>query len=54
MRIKISSKNQSSAGAYEVLRTGDDIKVTILATGSETSLASEVSHKLTTDGIIPK
>ena len=54
VRIKISSKNQSSAGAYEVLRTGDDIKVTILATGSETSLASEVSHKLATDGIYSK
>ena len=54
VRIKISSKNESSAGAYEVLRTGDDIKVTILATGSETSLASEVSHKLATDGIYSK
>ena len=54
VRTKISSKNESSAGAYEVLRTGDDIKVTILASGSETSLASEVSHKLATDGIYSK
>ena len=44
----------SSSGAYEILRTGDNISVTIIATGSETSLASEVSHKLATDGIYSK
>ena len=54
VRVKSSSKNQSSVGAYEILRTGDDIHVTILATGSETSLAKEVSHKLATDGIYSK
>ena len=54
VRVKTSSKNQSSMGAYEILRTGDDIQVTILATGSETSLAIEVSHKLATDGIYSK
>ena len=54
IRVKNSPKNESSAGAYEVLRTGDNISVTILATGSETSLANEVSHKLATDGIYSK
>ena len=44
----------SSLGAYELFRTNDNIKVTILATGSETSLASEVGHKLATDGIYSK
>ena len=54
VRLKDSSKNESSAGAYEILRTGDKISVTILATGSETSLASDISHKLATDGIYSK
>ncbi len=54
IRHKNSSKNESSTGAYEVLRTGNNISVTILATGSETSLASEVGHKLATDGIYSK
>ena len=44
----------SSLGAYEILRTGNNISVTILATGSETSLASEVGHKLATDSIYSK
>ncbi len=54
IRIKSSIKNLSSTGAYEILRTGDSIKVTIIATGSETSLAIEVGHKLATDGIYSK
>jgi len=54
VRLKNSSENKSSAGAYEILRTGNDISVTILATGSETSLASQVGHKLATDGIYSK
>ncbi len=54
VRIKDSSKNESSVGAYEILRTGDKISVTILATGSETSLASDIGHKLATDGIYSK
>ncbi len=54
VRLKSSSKNESSTGAYEILRTGDNISVTIIATGSETSLAIEVSHKLATDGIYSK
>ena len=54
VRLKDSSKNESPAGAYEILRTGDNISVTILATGSETSLASDIGHKLATDGIYSK
>ena len=54
VRVKSSSKNESRLGAYEVLRTGDNINVTIIATGSETSLAVEVGHKLATDSIYSK
>ncbi len=54
IRLENSLKNKSSLGAYEVFRTGDNISVTILATGSETSLASDVGHKLATDGIYSK
>ena len=54
VRIESSSKNESSVGAYEILRTGNNISVTILATGSETSLACEISHKLATDSIYSK
>ena len=54
VRLENSLENKSSLGAYEVLRTGDTINVTILATGSETILASEVGHKLATDGIYSK
>ena len=54
VRIKSSTKNMSSLGAYEIFRTNSDIKVTIIATGSETSLASVVGHKLATDGIYSK
>ena len=54
VRKKKTSKNESSAGAYEVLRTGDKIKVTLLASGSETSLACEIGHKLATESIYSK
>ena len=54
VRTKKSSKNLSLAGAYEVLRTSNKIRATIIATGSETSLAIDVSHKLATDGIYSK
>ena len=54
VRIKNSLKNASTKGAYEILRTGDNISITILATGSETSLGIDVGHKLATDGIYSK
>ena len=54
VRLKNSARIESSYGAYEILRTGDKINLTIIATGSETSLAVKVSHKLATDGIYSK
>ena len=54
IRVKNTSNNESSAGAYEVLRTGNNISVTIIATGSETSLASDICHKLATENIYSK
>ena len=54
VRLKNSARIDSSYGAYEILRTGDNINLTIIATGSETSLAVKVSHKLATDGIYSK
>ena len=54
VREKNSFKNKSSVGAYEILRFGDNISITIIATGSETSLAIDVGHKLATDGIYSK
>ncbi len=54
LRDKNSSKNKSSSGAYEILRTANDIKLTIISTGSETSLACDISHKLATESIYSK
>ncbi len=54
IRIKESSKNESSLGAYEVLRSGNDIKLTIISSGSETSLACDICHKLATENIYSK
>ena len=54
VRTKNSNKNESSFGGYEIFRTGDSIKLTIISSGSETSLACNVSHKLATEGIYSK
>ena len=54
VRKKYSYKNKCSLGAYEVLRTGKKIKLTILASGSEVNLAIETSHKLAKDKIYSK
>jgi transketolase len=54
VRVKKTSKNESSVGAYEILRTGNDIKLTIISSGSETSLACEIGHKLATESIYSK
>ena len=51
---KNNSKNESSSGAYEILRTGEEIKLTIISSGSETSLACDISHKLATENIYSK
>ena len=47
-------KNLSSYGAYEILRTGNEIKLTIISSGSETSLSCDISHKLATENIYSK
>ena len=54
VRMKKTSKNESSSGAYEILRTGNDIKLTIISSGSETNLACEIGHKLATESIYSK
>ena len=54
VRKENNSQNLSSNGAYEILRTNDNIKVTILSSGSETNLACEISHKLATENIYSK
>ncbi len=54
IRKKYSKRNLSSYGAYEVLRTNKDVKLTILASGSEVNLALEVSHKLAKEKIYTK
>jgi len=46
IRSKYSKINKSYFGAYEILRTSNKIKLTILASGSEVNLAIDVSHKL--------
>ncbi len=54
IRKKNNSQNLCSNGAYEILRTNDKISLTILSSGSETSMACEVSHKLATENIYSK
>ena len=54
IRKELSNVNLCSKGAYEIARTGDDIKVTLFATGSETNLACKISHKLATEKIYSK
>ena len=54
VRVKNSSENMSSLGAYEILRTGENINITILSSGSETSLACDIGHKLATENIYSK
>ena len=54
VRRKISYKNESKKGGYEILRTKDKIDITIISSGSETSLACEICHKLATENIYSK
>ena len=54
VRRKISYKNYSERGGYEILRTKDKIDITIISSGSETSLACEICHKLATENIYSK
>ena len=54
VRTKNSLTNKSSLGGYEILRTGENINLTIISSGSETSLACDISHKLATENIYSK
>jgi len=54
VRVKNSPTNASSLGGYEILRTSDNIKATIISSGSETSLACDISHKLAIENIYSK
>ena len=54
IRKKYSNVNKCSFGAYEILRTNNKIKLTILASGSEVNLAIDVSHKLAKHKIYSK
>ncbi len=54
IRKKYSNTNYSAFGAYEVLRTGKKINLTILASGSEVNLAIDTSYKLAKDRIYSK
>ena len=54
VRKNLNKENKSSLGAYEILRTSRQIVVTILSSGSETSLACDLSHKLATEKIYSK
>ena len=54
IRKKYSKINKCALGAYEILRTNKQVKLTILASGSEVDLAIETSHKLAKDKIYSK
>ena len=54
IRKDYSNINQCSKGAYEIMRTGEDIKLILISSGSEIDLACKVSHKLATDNIYSK
>ncbi len=54
VRKKFCKENKCSFGAYEISRSNEKIKVTIIASGSEVNLALEVSHKLATENIYSK
>ena len=54
IRKEYSKENKCSFGAYELSRTNKEIKLTIIASGSEVNLANEVSHKLATENIYSK
>ncbi len=54
VRKNYSNLNKCSFGAYEILRTNKKISLTIIATGSEVSLAIDTSLKLAKDKIYSK
>ena len=54
LRKDYSSINQCSKGAYEVMRTGENINIILISSGSELDLACKISHKLATENIYSK
>jgi len=54
IRKEFLKENKCSFGAYEISRSNQDVRVAIIATGSEVNLALEVSHKLATENIYSK
>ena len=54
IRKDYSKVNKCSKGAYEIMRNGDNIKLILISSGSETGLACDVSHKLATENIYSK
>ena len=54
IRKEFIKENKCSYGGYEVLRTKNEINLSIFASGSELNLAIEVSHKLATQNIYSK
>ena len=54
IRKEFVKENKCSYGAYELLRTNEEIKLTIFASGSEVNLAIKVSHKLAIESIYSK
>ncbi len=54
LRKDYSSINQCSKGAYEIMRTGEDVNIILISSGSELDLACKISHKLATENIYSK
>ncbi len=54
VRKEYTNANKCSFGAYEISRTNSKVNLTILASGSEVSLAINVGHKLATQNIYSK
>ena len=54
IRKDYSNINQCSKGAYEVMRTGNNLNLVLISTGSEVDLACRISHKLAIDNIYSK
>ena len=54
VRKEFVKENKCSKGAYELSRNNEKVDLTILASGSELTLALEVSHKLATQNTYSK
>ena len=54
IRKDYSNINQCSRGAYEIMRTGNNLNLILISSGSEIDLACRISHKLAIDNIYSK